>query len=190
MPYDEFDALCEKMDFSANWQLAGPHSLWLQRHFKQALQLKARGELAQALEVLLNLAPAPAHLGVAQLDTENDRRFYHIGCLYEKLGDCERAREYWEQCVAIAHFTGYEPAYWNKEWSARYFQALSLQKLGRESEANALFDAMELLSRVPELPLAARQQIIKMVERGRFAPDGQKDPAGQEIVEVQTKAEA
>lgn len=188
--YDEFDALCEKVDFSANWQLAGPHSLWLQRHFKQALQMMARGELEQALEVLLNLAPAPAHLGVAQLDTEEDRRFYHIGWIYEKLGDNERARKYWEKCVAIPHFTGYESAYWNRQWSERYFQALSLQKLGRESEANALLDAMELLSRVPELPLAARQQIIKMVERGRFAPDGQKDPAGEDVVEVQTKAEA
>ena len=188
--YDEFDALCEKVDFSANWQLAGPHSLWLQRHFKQALQMMAGGELEQALEILLNLTPAPGNLGVAQLDTEDDRRFHHIGWIYEKLGDVDKAREYWEQCVAIPHFTGYESAYWNRQWSERYFQALSLQKLGRESEANALFDAMELLSRVPELPLAARQQIIKTVERGRFAPDGQKDPAGEDVVEVQTKAEA
>ncbi len=188
--YDDFDALCAEVDFSPNWQLAGPHALWLPRQFQEALQMIARGELQPALEVLLSIHPAPEHLGIAQLTTEDDRRFYHIGCIYEKLGDMDQAREYWEKCVAVPHHTGYESAYWNTQWSQRYYQALSLQKLGRDSEANALLDAMELLARVPELPQAARQQMMNLVERGRFAPDDEKDPAGQAVVEVATKAEA
>jgi len=124
------------------------------------------------------------------VDLEDDRRLYHMGRLHEKLGDWERARECWEQCVAIEHFTGYEKAYWNREWTRRYYQALSLQKLGRDSEAEAYFDAMELLARVPDLPVAARDEIMALVERGRFAPDDQKDPAGFTPIEVQTAAEA
>jgi len=49
---------------------------------------------------------------------------------------------------------------------------------------------MELLARHQDLPLAARDAIMGLVERGRFAPDDQKDPAGHAPVEVATSAEA
>jgi len=124
------------------------------------------------------------------VDLEDDRRLYHMGRLHEKLGDPDSARECWERCVALGHFTGYEKAYWNREWTRRHYQALSLHKLGRDSEAEAYFDAMELLARMPGLPVAARDEIMGLVERGRFAPDDQKDPAGFAPIEVQTAAEA
>lgn len=188
--YADFDALCARLSFPANWQLPGPHTLWTKRHFQEALQLAGQGQYQRALEILQNIGPPPPHLGIVAVDTEDDRRFYHMGCLYEKLGDMDRARECWERSVAVEHWTGYEKAYWNREWTRRYYQALSLQKLGRHSEAEAFFDAMELLARVPDLPRAAREEIMGLVERGRFAPDDQKDPAGYVPVEVATSAEA
>jgi tetratricopeptide (TPR) repeat protein len=188
--YADFDALCARVDFSPNWQIPGPHSLWTKRHFQEALQLLARGDLRPALDLLTNLSTPPPHLGIAVPDAEDDRRYYHMGCIHEKLGDMHRAGECWEQSVAVEHFTGYEKAYWNNQWTRRYYQALSLQKLGRLTEAEAYFDAMELLSKVPDLPLGARQEILGLVERGRFAPDDQKDPAGFVPLTVQTAAEA
>ncbi len=188
--YDDFDALCARLDFPVNWQLPGPQTLWVRRWFQEALQLASQKQYEEALRILAGMSPPPEHLGIVTVDLEDDRRLYHMGRLHEKLGDWERARECWEQCVAIEHFTGYEKAYWNREWTRRYYQALSLQKLGRDSEAEAYFDAMELLARVPDLPVAARDEIMALVERGRFAPDDQKDPAGFTPIEVQTAAEA
>ncbi|HUS80179.1 MAG TPA: DUF5107 domain-containing protein [Armatimonadota bacterium] len=188
--YWDFDQLCSRVDFAVNWQLPGPQSLWVKRHFQEALQLAGEGELERALAMLGKIGPPPANLGITPLDTEDDRRYYHMGCIHEKLGDIEQAREFWERSVAVEHFTGYEKAYWNRQWTRRYYQALSLQKLARASEAEALFDAMELLARVPDLPVSARDEIMGLVERGRFAPDDQKDPAGYVPVEVQTSAEA
>lgn len=188
--YDNFDALCSRVDFSVNWQLPGPHSLWVKRQFQQALQLISAEQFEPALQMLSGLQPPPPHVGIATRDTEDDRRYYHMGCIHEKLGDPDKARECWEESVAVEHYTGYETAYWHGQWSRRYYQALSLQKLGRHSEAEALFDAMELLARVPGLPVAAREEIMGLVERGRFAPDEQKDPAGYVPMQVQTSAEA
>ncbi len=188
--YDEFDELCERLDFAVNWQLPGPHTLWVKRHFQEALQLAAGGDHARALAMLEEVGAPPANLGIVFLDTEDDRRFYHMGCLREKLGDMDAARECWERSVAIEHWMGYEKAYWNRQWTARYYQALSLQKLDRETEAETFFDGMELLARTEDLPLAARDEIMGLVERGRFAPDDQKDPAGHAPVEVATSAEA
>jgi tetratricopeptide (TPR) repeat protein len=188
--YDRFDALCGQVDFSPNWQIAGPHSLWNRRQFQEALQLGAEGQCERAMDILANLQPPPRHLGIPVGDTEDDRRYYHLGRLHEQMGDLERARACWEKSVAVRHYTGFETAYWNNHWTRRYYQALSLQKLGRATEAEAYFDAMELLSKVPELPLAARQELLKLVERGRFAPDDQKDPSGYVPIKVATAAEA
>lgn len=187
--YEEFDGLCQRLDFAANWQLPGPQSLWTKRQFQEALQLAAAGEYERALALLEQIGPPPEHLGIVALDTEDDRRFYHLGRIAALMGDEERARAYWERAVAVEHFMGYEKAYWNRQWSRRYFQALALQRLGRQSEADAIFDGMELLARLPELPVSARDEIMGLVERGRFAPEDQKDP-GFTPVEVQTAAEA
>lgn len=186
--YADFDALCREVDFRDNWQIAGPHILWQQRWMTEALALADRGELQRALDIMLNPKPAPANLGVTGGMLEADRRYYHAGRICEKLGQMEKAREYWEKAVAEPHYTGYETAYQFGEWAQRYFQALCLQKLGRTSEAVAFFDAMELVAQNPDLPIAARRQMIDLVERGRFAPDDAKDPAAA-TVEVQTRAE-
>lgn len=189
--YKKFDSLCAQCNFSINWQIPGPHSLWWKRHFQEALKLVKKGNLRKALELLEGMKPVPAHLGImSSQGFEEDRCLYHQGCIHEKLGNIKTAQNCWEKALAVDHYTGYEPAYWYGQWNQRYFQALALIKLGRKNEANALFDAMELLAGNPELPLAARQNVINLVERGRFAPDGEKDPISAAKVTVATRAEA
>ena len=188
--YDKFDALCDKAHFEHNWQIPGPHSLWRARYFQEALQLMAAGKPERALCILETLGDPPARLGlrIAQSD-EEDRRFYHMGRCYEMMDQPAKARECWEKSVAVPHTTYYEHAYWYREWSRRYFQALSLQKLGRQSEAEAFFDGMEAITFTNELPVTAKDALMDMVERGRFAPDSQKDPASAEELVVETRAE-
>lgn len=189
--FRKFDSLCTQCDFSINWQISGPHTLWWNRHFQEALELTGKGKLRKALELLERMKPIPAHLGHINYQAfDAARQRYHQGCIHEKLGDTKTAQEYWEKSIAVDHYTGYESAYWYNQWNKRYFQALAMIKLGRESEANTLFDAMELLAESPEMPLAARQAIMNLVERGRFAPDNEKDPISAAKIEVETKAEA
>jgi len=188
--YDRFDDVCSRLDFRHNFQIPGPHQLWWPRHFQEAAQLIEKGEPERALRILEGLSVPPPHLGIFDPRTvEDDRRLYHMGRCYEKMGRHEEARACWEKALQVPHFTGYEHAYWFREWSRRYFQALSLQKLGRESEANAYFDALELLVHTGELPVAAQDQIMDMVERGRFAPENQKDPLVAEQIAIATRAE-
>ncbi|HDY65924.1 MAG TPA: DUF5107 domain-containing protein [Phycisphaerae bacterium] len=188
--YKRFDALCGKVDFSANFQIAGPHDLWLRRQFQEAVQLAQKGRLKRALEMLRDMKPAPAHLGVVNLkDLEDDRRYYHMGCIHEQMGDMDKARSCWEKTLTFEHGMYYEPAYWFDAWTSRYFQALCLQKLGRNAEACAFFDAMELLARCPDMPATASDAMMDLVERGRFASDDKKDPLWKTVVKVETKAE-
>ena len=189
--FRKFDSFCAQCSFPVNWQLPGPQTLWWKRHFQEALQLVRQGRLRRALRLLETMKTVPPHLGMVSYQSfEEDRRLYHIGCIHERLGETDAARKCWENAAALDHYTGYEPAYWYREWTCRYFQALALVKLGRESQANALFDGMELLAGSPELPLSARQAIMALVERGRFAPDEEKDPVSAPKVSLQTKAEA
>ncbi|OGV69168.1 MAG: hypothetical protein A3K19_15405 [Lentisphaerae bacterium RIFOXYB12_FULL_65_16] len=188
--YGKFDALCAEVDFRHNWQIAGPHSLWMPRHYQEAAQLIEAGKPDAALAILEGLTGTPAHLGVqGASDAVEDRRLYHMGRCHEKLGRPDAARECWEKALDVPHFTGYEHAYWYREWSRRYFQALCLQKLGRESEANTFLDSMELLAHTHDLPVSAKKSILDMVERGRFASEHLKDPLVAEQLKVQTRAE-
>ncbi|MBN1676111.1 MAG: DUF5107 domain-containing protein [Kiritimatiellae bacterium] len=187
--YGKFDALCAELDFSENWQLAGPHSLWADRHVKEALELARDGKALEAYERLLALKQVPRRLGDFDYDGDQDeRRLYHLGCLCERLGRDAEAREWWERAAAVPHVCAWEPAYWFKAWRARYFQALALRKLGREAQAQALIDAMELLAANPQLSANGRKAVLELVERARFAPEEEKDPQGA-AVEVATKAE-
>ena len=189
--YAEFDRLCGEVDFALNYQIPGPHQLWWPRQIQEALDRARRGNLRAAVAILEKPRPVPAALGVVMSDLfEEDRRYYHLGRFHEQLGHQAKAREYYEKTLALPHYTGYESGYWYGQWSQRYFQALALQRLGREGLANALFDALELLAGHPRLSVQARQAIMKLVERGRFAPDGEKDPIFMPDVEVRTAAEA
>jgi len=187
--FRKFDRLCDQVDFSVNWNLPGPQVLWNRRLFQEALALEDNPK--RALEVLGKIGYPPAHLGLPAdyRDVQRERKLYHMGRMYQKLGNLEEARRCWEQALAYDHSCYYEPGYWPGHWTARYYQALCLQKLGRESEANTIFDGMELLAHSPELPVGARQGILDLVERGRFAREEEKDPVWKAPVKAETRAE-
>ena len=87
----------------------------------------------------------------------------------------------------VSERTGHEHALRFREWSARHFQGLPLQKLRHNSEAKAFFDAMKAPCLTNELMLTAKEALMNMVERGRFAPEDKKNPnvATQSTVAIQ-----
>ena len=189
--YAKFDRLCAEVSFPANWNLAGPCTLWHRRFFEEALVSFGEKDPKRALAILRDIPAAPARLGVPRDPwvEEPVRRYYHMGRMCEKLGDMQEARRCWEKALGFDYNCYFEPGYWTHRWTHRYYQALSLQKLGRESQANTVFDGMELLAHSPELPVNARDAIMDLVERGRFVPDEEKDPVGRKAVKVRTRAE-
>ena len=181
---------CKKVNQEHNWQLPGPQSLWCTRYFQEAIELIDKKKYQESLDILENMTKAPKNTGVhSYLDVEEDRRFYHMGRCYEAMGLVDKAKECWEDAMKVPHYVGYENAYWYDQWSKRYYQALALQKMGRTSEANTYFDALELLVHTNEIPLTAKERIIDMVERGRFADEKDKDFAMIEKIEIETRAE-
>jgi len=189
--YGKFDRLCSRLSFPANWNLPGPQVLWYRRFFEEAVGSLGKTNPKRALEMLRGITSPPERLGVCNVYwiSEPVRQCYHMGRMYEKLGDMAEARRCWEKALTFSYNCYFEPGYWPRRWTHRYFQALSLQKLGRECEAEAFFDGMELLAHSPELPVSARDAIMDLVERGRFAPDDEKDPLWKKVVKVETKAE-
>ncbi len=166
--------------------------LWYRRYFQEALVSFAKTNPKGALEILKNLKPVPPHLGLTgdPWYMEPVRQLYHMGRMYERLGNMEEARRCWEKALTFDNYNCFfEPGYWSHRWAHRYYQALALQKLGRQAEANAYFDGMEFVARSPEQPVSARDRIMDLVERGRFAPDDEKDPVWKKAVKVETRAE-
>ena len=189
--YRQFDRLCATCNYADNWALPGPQSLWSTRHFTEGLSLMAEGKYQRAIDALLKATDVPGHLTCEpQRPEKNERGFYHVGRCYKKLGQVEKAKQYWRKAVRCENPMTYDPASWYAGWRDRYYQALSYMKLGDTEQANTIFDAMELAAKhFFEIPYPARRDLMNLVARGRLSEEDQKDPAASEALEVATMAE-
>jgi len=194
--YGKYDELVPEFDFSVNWQIPGPHSLWYERHVKEGLELikqaDSKDDYRKAIELFQKAVTVPENLGrMGSYDdkTTDERVLYHIGRCYEKLGDKKKAVEHWEKAVQMKREYGWETAFAYLVWQDRYFQALAWKKLGKDNEAEMAFDGMELLANNQDLPESGRKYILDLVKRGRFGEEDSLDPFDIEKVEVATKAE-
>jgi tetratricopeptide (TPR) repeat protein len=100
------------------------------------LQYLREGKFRQALEDFHAASEYPENLSVGR--PRNDGRApqvaYHTGKAYEALGDAERAAEFYKKAAAHSGAAGAS--------EARFYQGLSLGKLGRDSEADKIFDGL------------------------------------------------
>jgi tetratricopeptide (TPR) repeat protein len=185
--YQKFDK------FLAAWTnpFGAPTRPWPNRHFKQGLELIAAGKYAKAIEILLQGTSIPQNLIHYKYESGKDERaYYHIGRCYEKLGEMQKANDYWTQAVTVERSIAYEPAYWYAAWDNRYYQALAHRKLGNNNQANIILEAIEIISKTTrELPAAARRHLMDLVIRAKTGDEDQFDPIGGETVEVETRAE-
>jgi len=161
--YKKVDALVSKLDFSTEWQYA-PVQVWSERYIREALEFMAEKRYKRAIDLLSKSVNVPDNLGFILPDPDfepNERILYHLGCCYKKIGDEKKARELWEKLININRTYSWEPSNWYNVWTKRYFVALALKQLGRESEAHIIFDGMELLTKISDLPEDARMFVVK-----------------------------
>ncbi len=168
----------------------GPHEVWVNRHIQEGLSLIAKGNYEKAIKVLQKSHEMPENIYMLAKDLRlGERVFYHIGRCYEKLGQMDEARQYWQEVINMHNPTAWEPAFWYTAWRNRYFQALSHMKLGNDEQANIILDALEIIAKqATRIPHSARRDLMDLVIKGRTAPEDKKDPM-IESVEVTTIAE-
>ena len=99
-----------------------------------------KADFGQALQLLQQALHYPENLGEGKLEgTKDNHIHYYIGCVYELLGEEEKARE----SFLTASVGNDEPAgmmYYNDQPADMIlYQGLAKRKLSRQAEANARF---------------------------------------------------
>jgi len=103
------------------------HLLRGQGHFTAGRFEDALKDYEAALEYPENLEVGRPYRG-----GRSSQIYYFIGTAYEALGNARRAREFYENAVALKH-----------GWSEIcYYQGLAFRKLGRDAEADQMFDGL------------------------------------------------
>lgn len=110
-----------------------------------ALLEMARASMAEAdyetaKEYLEKALTYPENLGEGKLEgTKDNHLYYHLGCVWEKLGNQEKA----DQCFRLAAVGTEEPAgmmyYYDQPADMILYQGMAHQKLGRSIEGKARF---------------------------------------------------
>lgn len=194
--YATFDRFVASCDYSENWQMPSPLKLLNERYTKEALTLfdaeryqSAAKLFAAAIKIPDNLSRYPKCINGVGRNGEYAASLYYIGACYEKMGDCETAKDFFEKTAAIDTPTAWEPACWYDVWKGRYFQAVALEKLGRTATANIIFDALEKMAKnVDALPLTARKELLSLAAKGMLSRDYLKAHAGK-LITIETLAE-
>jgi tetratricopeptide (TPR) repeat protein len=98
-------------------------------HFNTKRYRKALKDYLAALEFPKNLHVAKPYSG-----GRSCQEYYFLGTAYEALGDTEKAIASFQQAVAERQRAGLSENY--------YYRALALRRIGRETEARQIFDAL------------------------------------------------
>ncbi len=112
------------------------HDVYVDAHLLRGLSRLRQGQAKEALEDFRAAGEYPENLSVGR--PKNDPRAsqmaYYRARAYESLGDGERAKECYTQAAdQKGRFRGSE---------TRFCQAMSLKKLGRDTEAQTIFDEL------------------------------------------------
>lgn len=96
-----------------------------------------------AISLLEECLIYPHHLGEGKLHGAQENDFlYWLGCIYERLGQTDRAKVYWKMAIE----GNQEPAaaifYNDQKPDKIYYQGLALLKLGRDEEAKGRFNKL------------------------------------------------
>jgi tetratricopeptide (TPR) repeat protein len=139
--YGRADSLIRSHDFALRHRRYGLRDKYRFMRYGMAAEAFHGGDYAGALRQLeLALFP-PSSLGADDFQFETAPRLhYYIGAALEKLGKSDKALEAFEKSsVGWQHLTGGRDS-WNSE---NFYMLLSLEKLGRQNEAERLLDSMK-----------------------------------------------
>jgi len=92
------------------------------------------GKNEEALEFFKKAMEYPHNLGIGEPYRKlNADALYYAGIVYEKIGKIDEAKECWKKATIEEH------EWWSE---LRYYEALSLQKLGKYIEAEKILNDM------------------------------------------------
>ncbi|UCF36132.1 MAG: tetratricopeptide repeat protein [Acidobacteriota bacterium] len=124
--------------------------LWTEAHLLRGRLYANSGKYQEALADYRDAAEIPANLPSERrgLEGSNAELGYWSGLAHEALGETDQARKAWEEASQV------EPPRGRREGGAfqlagaiqRYYSALALQKLGKQSESEGIFGELTELA--------------------------------------------
>jgi len=136
------------------------HDVYVDAHLLRGLQYVEAQDFARALDHFQKASDYPENLSVGR--PRNDRRApqvaWHVGAAYEAQGDKDRARESYTRAADQDRTSSWP--------DARYYQALCLQKLDRNREAETIFG---------DLIETARKRLTETESADFFAKFGEEE---------------
>ncbi len=101
------------------------------------------GNYSQAIDTLERALTYPVNLGEGKLQGAQDNNIhYYLGCVYEDLNNQEAARQHFEKAsIGLSEPTS-AMFYNDQPPDMIFYQGKALEKLGRQAEANAIFQRL------------------------------------------------
>jgi tetratricopeptide (TPR) repeat protein len=152
--YDEALNIVEN-NYFRQWEgVSKAYSSYVDAHLLRGINNFKSEKYKEALSDWLEALRYPENMMVAQSyrGGRESQVYYYLGTAYEKMKNNKKAREMWELSVARRQ---------DPQLSENHFyQALSMNKLGRTSDANAVFDGLIELGKqrldVPDIDFFAK----------------------------------
>ncbi len=138
------------------------HDVYVDGHLLRGLRHLKKGELKDALADFQAASEYPENLSVGRpkSDSRAAQVAYYTGTAYEAMGDSEKAEEFYKK-AADQKGAGSGP-------EARFYQGLSLVKLGQKNKADEIFD---------DLINTGRQRLSEKATEDFFAKFGEGQTA-------------
>jgi tetratricopeptide (TPR) repeat protein len=152
--YDEALDIAEN-NYFRQWEgVSKAYSSYVDAHLLRGLNNFNSGKYENALADWLNALKYPENMMVAESyrGGRESQVYYFLGTVYEKMGSTKKAKEMWELSVARRQYPQISENH--------FYRALSLNKLGKTSEANEIFDGLIELGKqrldIPDIDFFAK----------------------------------
>ena len=114
-------------------------------HVELAKEALKNQQSEKAKELLLQALTYPENLHEGKLEgTKDNEVHYLLGCVFEQENNQEKAKHHWNLATRGALTASGALYYYDQSPHQLYYKALALRKLGKETEAQSIFD--ELIS--------------------------------------------
>jgi len=152
--YDEALNIAEN-NYFRQWEgVSKAYSSYVDAHLLRGLNNFNSGKYKETLSDWLNALKYPENMMVAESyrGGRESQVHYFLGTVYEKMGNSKKAKEMWELSADRRQYSQLSENH--------FYRALSLNRLGKTSEANEIFDGLIELGKqrldIPDIDFFAK----------------------------------